>query len=269
MTLTPDMTVVSGRAVRYLEGGDGGASNALLLLHAFPMGVRLWEPQLDAFPGWRVIAPALPGFDGSDRLADGSMAACGRQVLGVLDQLGVEEMVVAGVSMGGYVGFELMRQAPGRVTGLVLADTRSTADSPDARLAREHLISTAEREGASAVAAETLPKLLGATTHRERPDLVAAVRTMIEFQTGEGIADAVRLMMARPDSTPILSSIEVPTLIVVGEEDVLTPPAEARQMHEKIRAAAITTIPRAGHLPNIEQPGAFNTAVDTWLRSRT
>jgi 3-oxoadipate enol-lactonase len=265
MTLTPDMTVVGGRAVRYLETGSPAGADTLLLLHAFPMGVRLWEPQLDAFSGWRVIAPALPGFDGSDLLEDPFVGGYAGQVVGVLDNLGLEEVAVAGLSMGGYVAFELLRQVPHRIRGLVLADTRSTADALAAKQAREHLLTVADQQGPGAIANETLPRLLGATTHRERPDLVAAVRSMIEFQSPEGIAAAIRLMMTRPDSTPTLASIKVPTLVIVGAEDQLTPPEEASQMSESIHGAELLVIEGAGHLTNIEKPGAFNEALARWL----
>jgi pimeloyl-ACP methyl ester carboxylesterase len=226
----------------------------------------MFAPQEDAFPGWRMVIPALPGFDGSDLNSEASIDAYASDVLRLLDHLDVDEAVFAGVSLGGYLIFGVLRQQPARVRGMVLADTRSAADAPDARSGRERLLKTARTSGPAAVADEMLPKLLGESTRARRPHLGEAVRRMIEEQTADGIAAAVQVLMSRPDSTPLLSTIAVPTLVVVGREDALTPPAEMERMAAGIAGAAFVQIDEAGHLANLENPAPFNREVAGWLR---
>jgi pimeloyl-ACP methyl ester carboxylesterase len=180
----------------------------------------------------------LPGHDDAGRVAEPTIDAYARQVFGVLDHAGVARAVVAGVSMGGYIAFAMLRQAPGRFAGLVLADTRSTADNDEGRALRRRT-----------------------TTRARRPDVVATVRRLIEAQPAEGVADAARAMMTRPDSTPLLPTIDVPTLIIVGEEDVITPPEDAERMHAAIPGASVVRIPEAGHLSNLEDPARFDEAL--------
>lgn len=256
---------VGGRWARYLEVGDPVAPRALVLVHAFPVGVQMWTPQVEAFPDWRVILPALPGFDGSDLLDTPSVEECARHILGLLDVLGVPRAVVGGVSLGGYVTFAILREAPDRVDGVILADTRSTADTPEALGARRRLLETTARSGPAGVAAEMVPKLLGKTTLARRAAVVEQVQGMIERQTPDGIAAAIRMLMSRPDSTPLLPAMRVPAAIIVGEEDVLTPPADAEAMHAAIPQSTLSRIPEAGHLSNIEHPAAFDAAVAAFL----
>jgi pimeloyl-ACP methyl ester carboxylesterase len=226
----------------------------------------MWTPQLGAFDGWRVIAPAFPGFDGSDAWPDPSVETYARQAIGLLDALGVDRPVVCGLSMGGYVTFALLRQAPGRPAGVMLADTRATADAPEARPSRERMIQLAMNDGPPAVAADFLPKLFGPTTLGQRPAVVADVRRMIESQRAEVIADAVRVLMTRPDSRAQLPALRVPTLVVVGEEDSLTPPADAEAMHAAMgERSTLVRIPGVGHMSNVEDPKAFNGAVSRFL----
>jgi pimeloyl-ACP methyl ester carboxylesterase len=239
----------------------------LLLVHAFPVGVRLFEPQWDAFPGWRIVAPALPGFDGSELLERASVDEHAGQVLALLDHLRVDRVVAGGVSLGGYVIFGLLRRAAERVAALVLADTRSSADTPEARAGRDRLLQDVRQSGPAAVAAEMLPKLLGQTSHRSRPALVSGVRRMIAGQSTAGLAAAIQVLMSRPDSTPLLAGIRVPALVVAGNEDVLTPPSEMTQLAAAIPDAMYVQIDDAGHLSNLENPGAFNHAVAGWLAS--
>ena len=257
---------IDGRSVAFLEGGNPGGACAIVLVHAFPVGVRLIGPQLDAYAGWRLVAPALPGFDGSDRLGTPSIDAYARHVLALLDELRVDRAVVGGISLGGYVTFAVLRQAPDRVAGVVLADTRSAADGPEALAGRVRLLQTIEQSGPAGVAAEMLPKLLGQSTLERRPETSDRVKQMIRGQSAEGIAAAVRVLMSRPDSTPLLDHIRVPALVVGGEEDTLTPPPKMEQMAARIPDSTFVQIPGAGHLANFENPDAFNAAVSAFLR---
>jgi 3-oxoadipate enol-lactonase len=242
------------------------ANGHVVLLHAFPLNSTLWRPQIDRAPtGWRFVAPDLPGFGASVLPAARSMEAMAREVLNVLDEQGIDRAVIGGMSMGGYVTLALYRLAPERFAGMLLADTRATADTDQQKEARRKMIETVREQGPGAVADEMMPKLLGETSHRERPDVVSRVRDMIEGNSRDAIAGAVEAMMTRPDSRPLLSQITVPTLIVCGEEDVLTPPSDSMALHEGIPDSRLVQIPKAGHLSSIEDPEQFSFALHAFL----
>jgi 3-oxoadipate enol-lactonase len=242
-------------------------ADALVLLHAFPLGAGMWTPQTDAFPGWRVLAPAFPGFDDVPPVAAPSMAAFVEHVWRVLDEAGVARAVLCGVSMGGYAAFEAWRQAPGRVAGLVLADTRAEADTPEGRQGRMAMREALASQGPAAVADAMLPKMLGAGTLDSESALVARVRGLILGQSREGIDGAIQALMTRPDSGPTLATITVPVLALAGEDDVLTPPADAQRIADGIPGAACVRLAGAGHMSNLERPDAFNDAVGRFLET--
>lgn len=263
---------LDGRVLRYL---DAGAGAPFLLVHAFPLSADLWEPQLLAPPpGWRLIAPDLRGFRGPgaahpvEPLGDVTVDEYARDLLGLLDHLEIADAVVGGVSMGGYVTFALLRQAPARVRGLVLADTRPQADSEEGRTRRRDMLALIERDGMEGVAEAMLPGLLGATTHRDRPEVVARVRRLVLANHADAVRAAVSAMMTRPDSTPLLASIDRPTLVVAGQEDAIMPPEVAEALHAAIGDSRLAVLPGAGHLPNLEQPEAFNAALARFLEDR-
>ncbi|OFW41443.1 MAG: hypothetical protein A3F70_08745 [Acidobacteria bacterium RIFCSPLOWO2_12_FULL_67_14] len=258
------IVTIDGRPVRYVESGDPGGA-PLVLVHAFPVGVGMFDPQRGAFPGRRIIAPALPGFDGSAPLAAPSVDAYARHVIGLLDALRIDRAVLGGVSLGGYVLFGVLRQAAARVAGIMLADTRSAADTGEARAGRIRMLGVLRDKGVPAVAADMLPKLLGETSRRRQPGLAQSVTRMIEGQTAEGIAAAIEVLMSRPDSTPLLRRLAVPALVVVGAEDGLTTPGEMERMASQVPGAQFVSVPGAGHLSNLENPPAFNQAVAQWL----
>lgn len=238
----------------------------LLLVHAFPVGMRMWEP-FDVPTGWRALAPALPGFEGTPPPpADStSIDDYARFVLDFMDHLRIDNAVVGGLSMGGYIAFALWRLDPLRWRGLLLADTRAAADSDQARAGRERLLQTLRDRGTHGVADEVLPKLLGRTSHESRPEISDRVRRLIERQTTEGVAAAVVRLRDRPDSTALLGGIHVPVLVVVGEEDELTPPAESELMAGRLEDARLVRVPAAGHLSLVEQPAPFNAAAAAFL----
>jgi len=242
----------------------------LLLVHAFPLNARMWQAQLAlADRGWRVIAPHLRGFDGA---ADDPPAASVDDYAGdmfdLLDALHVHEAVVGGLSLGGYVAFAMFRHAPRYFQGLILADTRSQADTPEAVAGRMRMLQLVEQHGPGAVADEMVPKLVGDTTRRTRPDIVETVRSLALDSSTGAIAGAIRALMTRPDSAPLLSSIHCPTLVLVGDEDVVTPPALSEQLHRGIAGSTLSVVRGAGHLSNLEQPDAFNAAVAHFLEHR-
>jgi pimeloyl-ACP methyl ester carboxylesterase len=184
---------------------------------------------------------------------------------GLLDALGVTQVVLAGFSMGGYAAFAFYRKYKERVRALVLADTRCQPDTPQAAQGRETLAQRAEREGPAPIAETLLPRLLTQATLRHRPGTVEYVRSMIMRTSVAGIAGDLRGMALRPDSTETLGQIACPTLILVGEEDVLTPPADSEMMAQNIRGAYLQVIPEAAHLSPLENPDTFNFALLSFL----
>jgi len=250
--------------LRYLEARSSGSVRArgvVVLLHAFPLTARMWQPQLGALSerGWHVIAPEM---------ASETMDDCTGDVIDLLDGLHVHDAVIGGCSMGGYLAFNVLRHAGSYVRGLLLIDTRTQADAPEALEGRKRLIRLAEEQGPSAVLDDMIPKVLGDTTRRERTDVVDLVRSIGMDNSSAAIVRMVRVLMSRPDATPLLSTIHVPTLIVVGEEDTITPAAVARQMHEGIAGSQLVVMPRIGHLPNLEEPHAFNDVIASFLDHR-
>jgi pimeloyl-ACP methyl ester carboxylesterase len=229
------------------------------------MGAAMWEPQRTAAPGWRIVTPSLPGFDGRPLVDDNTMSAYTRDLLDTLDQQGIERAVFGGLSLGGYVLFELMRQAPERVAGLILADTRTSIDTAERLAARRRSIDQARSGGPTAIADDMLPGILGPTTHAHRPDVVAHVRRLIEAQPAETIVAGLLAIVTRVDSAAVLPTVAVPTTVIVGDEDVITPPSDAEFMHRLIDGATLVTIPGAGHMANLETPDAFNAAMHALL----
>jgi pimeloyl-ACP methyl ester carboxylesterase len=260
---------LGSRELTYLDAGSG---EVLVLLHAFPLNADMWEPQLDQFPHWRVIAPDLRGFgtaevDGRPSLP-ASMDDFAADVVDLLDRLKIKDAVIGGLSMGGYITFALLQRARAYFRGLILADTRPGADSAEAREGRVKMQALADQEGAAGVARNMLPKLLGDTTRRTQPALVERVADIVERTNPSAIKAALACMMTRPDSTPLLSEITVPTLILVGDEDTVTPRPEAEAMHRRIAGSRLAVIPQAGHLSNLEKPDEFTAAVRSFLQEK-
>jgi 3-oxoadipate enol-lactonase len=263
---------VGSRKLRFLQAVAAGdrPRGTLVLIHAFPLNARMWEPQLSlAAAGWRVIAPQLRGFDdGASDPPAASIDDYAGDVIDLLDALGIDEAVIGGLSLGGYVTFALFRHAPRYFLGMVLADTRPQSDSPQAAEGRKRLLQVIKEKGAAAVPDEMLPRLLGQSTQRQRPDVVERVRKLAVSNSAGSMSGALMAMMARPDSTPILSTIHCPTLVLVGEEDQITPPDISREMHMAIAGSELKVIEGAGHLASVEQPEAFNGVLAHFLEHR-
>ncbi len=261
---------IGPRTIAYLDSAPRDATlRTYVLLHAFPLGANMWEPQMRCIPkGWRLITPDLRGFGGSTELDSPSaptIADYADDVADLLGELKIGRAVVGGLSMGGYAAFALVHSKPSIIEALILADTRAGADSPEARANRRNMLALVDREGASGVAREMMPNLLGKTTHEGNPPAEATVRRLIKQQSPVAIRGAIHRMMHRPDSTALLGTIGVPTLIIAGEEDALIPMAEASRMAEAIQGSTLVTIPAAGHLANLEQPDAFNHTLTAFL----
>jgi len=229
-------------------------------------------PQLRTLPeGWAAVAPDFRGFGGSTPDEGGvprgraSLDDYAEDVEALVDALGAQRAAMCGCSMGGYAAFAALRRMPGRVSGLLLADTRATADAEAARASRAAMIEVLDRDGPSAVAAEMRPRLVGATSRDTRADVLAAIDRMMAQATAPGVGCAIARMLNRPDSSAELAAFTGPVTVVVGEEDVLTPPAEAAATAALVPGASLVTIPHAGHLASLEAPEAFNLALCAWL----
>ncbi len=232
-----------------------GEGVPLLFVHGFPLDRTMWRHQLAALSRWKRIAPDLRGAGASSAPADGySMARYADDLVAILDALGIRQAVMCGLSMGGYIVFELLRRAPDRVKAVILADTKPDADSADAKRGRDELALLAERQGHDAVAVRLLPKLLAPATMAAQPELVGQVREIIHRVSIRGIVGALRAMRDRPDSTGTLRAVRVPALVVVGGDDQITPPPTAQAMAALIPGAQLAVIPAAGHLAPLEQP---------------
>jgi 3-oxoadipate enol-lactonase len=258
---------LNGRRVRYLHAGAGWP---VVFVHAFPLAADMWRPQLDQAPdGWRFIAPDLRGFGpaAASSVAPPTMDDFAGDVLALLDELRLDRVTVAGLSMGGYVAFALFRLAPERVASLILANTRAAADSAEGREGRDKMIALVGEQGPGAVADQMLPKLLGETTRRARPHVPHAVRRIIEANSADGIAGALHAMKTRPDCTDLLATFGRPALVVAGEEDTLIPMAESDAMHRALPRSQLVILPASGHLSSFETPDDFSEVVGNFLRA--
>jgi pimeloyl-ACP methyl ester carboxylesterase len=226
-------------------------SDGVLLIHAFPLDARMWEAQRF---GERTVAPHLPGFGMTPSAGPAmTMEAAAARCLEAVDAAGLERVVVCGLSMGGYVAFELWRRARERIAGLVLANTRAGADTPEAAQGRRDLAARLRSEGN--VLAGSPPPLLAEDASEE---LQARIKGWIADQSAEAIAAAALGMAERPDSTPDLAGIDVPTLVITSEGDRMIPAELTTPMAGEIPGARLEIFPRVGHLTNVEAPDRFN-----------
>lgn len=241
----------------------------IVLLHAFPLDSSIWDDVVGPLSaaGWDVAVPDLRGFGESRYGPDGpddepGLELMARDVLAMLDRLGAGSAVVAGVSMGGYVAMELLRQAPQRVAALALIDTKPGADLPEARQNRLRIAAeVVATSDTGALADLMLPTLLGSTTRATRPDVVDRVRRLVESADPAGVAWAQRAMAVRPDSLATLASYRGRALVVWGEQDVLSPRADQDAMLDALADARLEVISDAGHLAVLEAPAAVAHAL--------
>ena len=227
----------------------------LLFLHAFPLDARMWEGQIPSFEqaGHEVIAPTLPGT-----VPDPSLSSWAARILELLPG----DFIPVGLSMGGYLAFELWRQAPKRIPALVLADTRANADDEAGRAARDETIRLLREEGFDAFWDGLAPKLFSSAASES---LVDEAREIAAGQPTENLVATVEALRDRPDSTSTLADISVPTLVLVGAEDALTPPGAAKEILAGVSGARYAEIPGVGHLSPLESPAAFNEELHLFL----
>ena len=251
------------------DTSDPGSSGVpLVLLHAFPLSSTMWSAQVAALSGRaQVVTPDQRGFGGSPLGGDEpSLDHAADDVADVLDRLGLEHVVLGGLSMGGYVAMAFLRRHPGRVRALVLADTKAGADPDAAREKRLAMADRLERDGTpQALLDDVLPGLTGPTTARGRPEVLAQVRDLVAKAPPASAAWAQRAMAARPDSLDTLRDVRVPALVVRGDEDGLASADDATAMVDALPQGRLVTLPGAGHLSNLEVPEAFSRAVADFL----
>lgn len=253
-------TTVNGISLAYHDQGKG---LPVVFLHAFPLNRTMWAQQEAAFSSqYRVITIDLRGHGESDApLWHYSLDQAADDVRALMDHLAIKLALLVGLSMGGYILFAFYRKYAERVKGLVLADTRAQADTPEGKEGRFQMAQTAYKQGPGAIADIMLPKLLSPATIQTRPEIVQKVRTMIKGNQISGIAGDLMAMAERPDSVTLLRQIACPTQIIVGELDLATPPSDAELMAARIPGARLAVIPDASHLSNLEQPDRFNRIV--------
>jgi 3-oxoadipate enol-lactonase len=246
---------------------DVGVGHAVVLIHGYPFNRSLWTEQTEALASrFRVVTPDLRGFGESDT-SDGpvTMNRMAQDVAELMDQLGIEQAVIGGLSMGGYVALALVKQFPSRVKALVMADTRAQADTEEGKQTRHQQAKKALSEGMAGIADAMLPKLLTPDTVSKRPEVVKRVRDMMLRTKPQGAASALLGMAERDDQSEFISTIRVPTMIVVGREDAITPLADSEKMQSEIAASRLVVIENAGHVSNLEQPEQFNFALLRFL----
>jgi pimeloyl-ACP methyl ester carboxylesterase len=261
------ITYSNGRTVGY---DDVGSDTPVLFLHGFPHNRALWAPQLGALAApARTICMDLRGFGESDVAQHDGVDGYADDAAALLDALGIDRAVIAGLSMGGYAALAFWRRHRDRVRALVLCDTRATADSDTQRESRRAMKALVAESGSMAVANQMIAGMVGATTRSKNPELADELHRMMSLAPVEGMLYALDALMTRPDSTPTLATIDVPTLIVVGDEDTLTPVADSRVMQLAIPGSRLEIIAGAGHVSNMERPATFNHVLSEFLVSLT
>ncbi len=245
-----------------------GRGNPVVLLHAFPLCGKMWQPQMEALSSFaQVIVPDLPGFGKSARQKEPSIPGMAQSVAELLDHLKIPGPVfVGGLSMGGYVAMEFLRQFPGRVRALGFFSTRAAADSPEAREKRMKTIEFIRAKGLGAFVPSVIPNLLGKTTLESKPAVVEKVKQLILKNSSEGVADSLLAMAGRKDSTDLLTKVRVPVLVAAGTEDLFIPFAESKGFCEKIPGAKFAEMRDSGHVLNLEDPEKFNAELTEFLK---
>jgi 3-oxoadipate enol-lactonase len=253
---------------------DHGAGQPVLLVHGFPLDHTMWDSQIQALSKQsRVIAPDLRGFGESplgpvDPAHGITMERYAGDLVELLDELNVgadQPIVFVGLSMGGYIAWQFVRKYAARLRGLVLLDTRALADTEEARSGRLKMAENVAEWGSGRVAEMMGPKLSSPSTFKTKPEVIAAVRRVVESTSPASIAAAQRGLAARPDMTSFLPHIRVPTLVIVGDEDEISPPSEMQAIAAAIPNAEFVVIPNSGHMTTMENPEAVNAALSKFV----
>ncbi|HEY7087286.1 MAG TPA: alpha/beta hydrolase [Tepidisphaeraceae bacterium] len=250
--------LINNTNLHYVDRGHG---TPVLLVHGFPLDSRMWDAQIEALSDhYRIIAPDLRGFGQSASTNPFTMDSLADDLHALLKELGALPAMVGGLSMGGYVTLAYARKYPNDLRAIGLIDTRSEGDNEQGKQNRNRLIQLVREKGSTAIADEMLPKLVAEETLKRRQDITHKLRRIMESQTPKTIENALAAMRDRPDRTPDLPNISVPTLIVVGEQDAITPPSLSEAMSKQLKHSTLSVIRRAGHMSPMEQPQDVTTA---------
>lgn len=246
----------------YEETGQG---TPLVLLHGFPLDRRVWDAQRKALGDRvRVIAPDLRGFGKSaPATSPFSMESLADDMHTLLSEIGALPCVLGGLSMGGYVALAYVKKYPGDLKGLALIDTRAEGDTPEGKEARAKMIKLVQDKGSPAVAETMMPKMFAPDALASKPALVKDLREIMEACPAKTIEYALLAMRDRADRTADLPSIAVPSVIIVGDQDAITPPAMSEKMNQLIPRSKLVLVKGAGHMACMEQPDQVNRAIET------
>jgi 3-oxoadipate enol-lactonase len=259
------MTSINSDGFDLLSFSETGSGPVVVLLHGYPFNRTLWVDQVEALSKThRVITPDLRGH-GESSVGPAGMNQMAVDVASLLDARGVERATIGGLSMGGYVTLAFYRQFPERVNALILADTRAQADTEENKRTRAEQIKTVLSQGMKPIVDVMLPKLVHPETVSRRPEAVKRLRDMMIQTRPEGAAAALEGMATRDDQTELLSKISVPTLIIVGKDDPITPLQDSEKMHERITGSRLVVIEKTSHVSNLERPDEFNKALVEFL----
>ena len=245
-----------------------GTGIPVVLIHAFPLSSAMWKPQLEPLSSMcRVICPDLPGFGRTPRMKSPSISGMAIALKEALDELNIRKpVVIVGLSMGGYVALEFIKQFPRRVRALGLLSTRAGADSAEQKEKRRALALKVREQGQEILSKETLPRLIGKTALHDKPQIFPMLKNiLIKNTTADGVADALLAMAKRNDLTRVLKKIQCPVLIVAGDEDEVIPLSEFYAMKKAITHATLQMIPCTGHLINLEQPRIVSDMIGSFV----
>ena len=258
---------INGVKLHWRESGAG--DDVVLFIHGFPFRSTMWGPQLEAVPaGWRFIAPDLRGFGNSELGNEAlSIDLFADDLIAILDHLNIEQVVVCGLSMGGYIALSIAERYPHRMRAVVLAATRASADSPEAKKSRHELAARTREQGAMAVVESMLPKLVSGATRIQRPEVADFVKVMIQTTNAEAMARTLEALASRNDYRDKVHLINVAAMVVRGDQDEIIKREEMDLLARSVRGAKYEPIPNVGHLPNLEAPDVFNNLMSTFLNS--
>ena len=260
--------VINNLFINYSDEGDHG-SPVIIFIHGFPFNKSMWNLQVESLKdNYRLITYDIRGHGNSDAgNEDFSIKLFADDLIGLMDALKIERATLCGLSMGGYIALSAAEKHRKRFDALILADTQCIADSPEAREKRKKAIDSIRENGVAKYAEESVKNLFASESFTTRVKEITDVREMIVKTSEESIISTLLALSERKETCHILSEIEVPVLIMVGNEDKLTPPDAARFMHEKIKGSLLKIIDHAGHVSNLENPGDFNIGLREFMSS--
>jgi pimeloyl-ACP methyl ester carboxylesterase len=257
----------NGYNISFLEKGQGAP---IVFLHAFPFNALMWEPQFkELSTTYHLIALDLPGLGQSTPIPETLTMDLGADVAAaLLDHCELSSATICGLSMGGYTALAFAEHYPEYLESLVLADTHAAADSPEKKQQRHHLIHQINHQGPASFFKEFIPSIVGTTTKKNHPAIISRIQSLLDMANNNAIVSALQGMAKRPDRFTVLQQLSTPVLILVGEEDMLTPPSDAKRMADASPQAQLEVIPETGHMSNLENPHRFNGAIQTFLAQK-